>query len=521
MRRVSFTLILSLSLATGCGGGGGGGKGPTNPGDNQPAPDNGQQTQAKIVFNKNLTTDLSQPAIIMLLDDMVKKSPGWMASINVNGNENVPRYYQYATVFSDLPGANLPETYSPCLKGGKATSEAQGTYNSQDITRGDISFQLQFQDCMDSAELPHYSFESEIRGNLNGTGQWEMTQGENRQFVSLNTSITGSSEELLTVYTKQGSAGYYFNYSDVKSSVTKSSDDQYISLNDSYTVYFEAQLTDKQQQAKPIGGQVTVTTLEPLRYAVGGGLWFPESGKLQIADDDQVAIVEFTGNSTYTVSIDNKTYSMDLQYFGGSAFKGLLIKANMQDLVGVGFANSYKDEWAPNQPVALFENGDASYDFQNVLNPAGKEISKNQYPGDWRQWKKDDSGLYFGTENNWKKLPHSNIKSQKEQGVRLNGTYTYTYYYDDVAVVKSFTFTQDGRFSISGFVSVDYENPYTDGWAGGSFESPREQGFYEIDGFLLTLRFGSGVTTYKTIVHYAEANGNIDLLVMDHLAYIR
>lgn len=519
MKNILLGIAFCLPLLTGCGGGNSGSGSPGADTETPTTTSKGQQQFESLSFQKDLSADLSQHSIITLIDDIVQNSPALNLSNNIKYTGYIDRNYQN-WLLSHLPWDNFDADATPCAEGGSASDNIQGSHDPDNSSNGDVTFKLRFQSCSEISKLPHYSYAYRVDGELNGYSQWEYSI-DSGEYISLSTEVKGNMEQSLSIHTTTGKAGLLLNYTNVNSTAAKSRDDQFIYLNDNFTVYFEMQMSDKKKQPSPLGGEIEVITLEPLVYTADGR-WYPVAGKLQITDSDQVAIVEYTGDDGYRVTVDSQTFEMETWKFGSSIFKGLLIKATMQDMTGIGFRRDYIDgSNSSSVGVALFENGDASFEATNILNPAGREVSKKDRPGDWRQWKKDDSGLYFGSENNWSKLPSSGYRRQNEQGVRFNGTFENIYSFSSTVIVKSFYFSENGFFSRSGSVSSHFDNSLDDGWSSSYFESPDKQGIYEVDDYLLTLRYGSGRTEYKVIVYWFESDGSVDVMTLNDSVYIR
>jgi hypothetical protein len=157
-------------------------------------------------------------------------------------------------------------------------------------------------------------------------------------------------------------------------------------------------------------------------------------------------------------------------------------------------------------PMVLFKSGDALRDMKQLADPAGLEANKSAHPSAWTKWRRNGGVLESLESNNtWKKLPYPKTYDRLAKGFKLSGKYKRLSGTGNVAfgggssvtAWSELVFDRSGTFRTSDGGSVSSVDDRSSAFATGT--RPEGSGTYEIEGYVLTLRYAGGHTVYRMI----------------------
>lgn len=157
-------------------------------------------------------------------------------------------------------------------------------------------------------------------------------------------------------------------------------------------------------------------------------------------------------------------------------------------------------------PMVLFKSGDALRDMKQLADPAGLEANKSAHASAWTKWRRNGGVLESLESNNtWKKLPYPKTYDRLAKGFKLSGRYTRLSGTGNVAfgggssvtAWSELVFDRNGTFRTSGGGSASSVDASSSAFATGT--RPEEGGTYEIEGYVLTLRYADGHAVYRMI----------------------
>jgi len=145
-------------------------------------------------------------------------------------------------------------------------------------------------------------------------------------------------------------------------------------------------------------------------------------------------------------------------------------------------------------PVVLLTDGWACLEMDFVAQPGNAETHRAANPQSWVRWVRTNGRVILGG----KYAAFGGSVPPKPAGFRLDGLYTYTKSSGggDLTSIseRSFRFTSAGLFGYGSSSSFSTGNAI-----GGNFP-PDQRGTYEIDGYLINLRFDDGDTVVVSFV---------------------
>lgn len=157
-------------------------------------------------------------------------------------------------------------------------------------------------------------------------------------------------------------------------------------------------------------------------------------------------------------------------------------------------------------PMVLFKSGDALRDMKQLADPAGLEANKSAHASAWTKWRRNGGVLESLESNNtWKKLPYPKTYDRLAKGFKLSGRYTRLSGTGNVAfgggssvtAWSELVFDRNGTFRTSDGGSASSVDASSSAFATGTH--PEEGGTYEIEGYVLTLRYADGHAVYRMI----------------------
>lgn len=218
---------------------------------------------------------------------------------------------------------------------------------------------------------------------------------------------------------------------------------------------------------------------------------------------------------------------------GAMSSGAVALASNIQ---AVGFANRMQFGvggymYMNPEPVVLFKDGTALEDIEALdkLTPQTLDDHKRAHPKDWTRWRKAGAGIEIeeckkakpacSNGKEWSALAYKTAYGPLAKGARIEGRYKTisgggnVAFGGDVMVasMREMAFAKDGSFATSKNVGATSSSFTT------ANQSGTTTGRYEIDGFIITLRFANGETVQRTIV--AEGAGKPDAIWLDGSAY--
>ncbi|ABC28817.1 conserved hypothetical protein [Hahella chejuensis KCTC 2396] len=153
-------------------------------------------------------------------------------------------------------------------------------------------------------------------------------------------------------------------------------------------------------------------------------------------------------------------------------------------------------------PELLFKNGDLCMDASALVFRGGVARHKARRPAKWTRWRTNNGEREWLNGEKWEKFVSAKEFPPLQEDFRMENTLSFQEETDGGAFpiinVVRYQFSSDGKFTrnLDSYPSQDV--PLNN--ASVSFYYPKQEGRYEIDGYLLTLHFDDGETLYKTIV---------------------
>jgi hypothetical protein len=176
-------------------------------------------------------------------------------------------------------------------------------------------------------------------------------------------------------------------------------------------------------------------------------------------------------------------------------------------------------------PVVLFKNGTALKDIALLSHDAG---SAHRNPDDWTQWKRSGSNILLLKKGAWEKLYYTKTMDRLPAGFMLQGRYQRVSGTgnlamggsDAVVVWSDMTFDRSGSFTSGGGAgaSATAENGGVTSGTVTSSRADSNSGRYRIEGYTLTLDYGSGKVERRMIV---TDPGNIKVIWLDGDGYTK
>jgi hypothetical protein len=167
-------------------------------------------------------------------------------------------------------------------------------------------------------------------------------------------------------------------------------------------------------------------------------------------------------------------------------------------------------------PVVLFKNGEAVKDMDALGAPEGIARHRQQNPEDWTKWRRSGQTIELMEKDGWKKLYYTKTMDRLPAGFTLQGKYRSTSGGGNlamggtsaVAVWSDLAFDRDGNFASGGGAGSSSSTPGV-GSVVTSGKAANQSGRYAIDGYTLTLRYGSGKIERRMIVTDTKDTGVI------------
>jgi hypothetical protein len=168
-------------------------------------------------------------------------------------------------------------------------------------------------------------------------------------------------------------------------------------------------------------------------------------------------------------------------------------------------------------PVVLFKNGEALKDIEALAGSGDIARHRRSNPGDWTRWQRTGGTIQLLKDGVWEKLPWTKTMDKLPAGFKLRGKYqklggggnTAMGGMTAIAVWSDLTFDTAGNFTSGGGAGassgMELDGGDTTVRTVTSSQAASNNGRYEIDGYTLTLRYGSGKVERRMIVTDTES----------------
>lgn len=173
-------------------------------------------------------------------------------------------------------------------------------------------------------------------------------------------------------------------------------------------------------------------------------------------------------------------------------------------------------------PVVLFKSGDALTRIAALKDGDSIAALKAAKPADWTRWRRNGGVIELERKDGWKKLDYTKTMDALPRGLKLAGRYQRisgggNSSFGGTSTIVSWsevTFVKDGTFVSSGGASASDHAGDSSTLVTGA--SPDQHGSYDIDGYVLTLRYADGRVVHRLIVADAQ---DLDVVWLDGNGY--